>query len=237
MILLERTTPVEVRRGGSYTYDITLTNLTRNTFGEVVLTEQFPESFKVVTLNPEPTRREGNTAIWLYKDFPGSGRAVVQVRGSTDRPTELVHCATVTFQTGLCASTKVIEPKLMLTKTTPAEVIICDTIPVKLVVTNTGSGSVQGVKVADKLPQGWQTGDGKAVAGFDVGTLKPGESREMSFQARSGKTGTFVNEATASEPGGLTAQASSTTIVRCWHSPRRAPRCDTSGVPPSTKSR
>lgn len=213
-ILLERITPLEVRRGSSFSYDITLTNLTRSSIGEVTLVEQFPPDFRPATINPEPTRREGNTAIWQYKAFPGGGRAAVQIVGSTDRPNELVWCATVTFEMALCASTKIVEPKLLLTKTAPAEAIICDLIPVRLAVTNTGNGTMRGVKVTDKLPQSWQTGDGKDTVSFDAGTLKPGESREFSFQARSGKTGTFVNEATASESGGLTAQASARTVVR-----------------------
>ncbi|MBP7933592.1 MAG: DUF11 domain-containing protein [Phycisphaerae bacterium] len=214
VILLERTAPVEVRRGQSFNYEITLTNLTRGDLGEVTLTELLPKSFKAETVNPEPTRREGEAAIWRYEGFPGGGRTVIRVLGSTDHPDELTWCATVTFGTKLCATTKTVEPKLVLTKTAPAEVLICDTIPIKLVVTNTGTGTVQGVRVTDNLPRDWQGSDGKNTVAFEAGSLRPGESREFSFQARSAGTGNFVNEATASALGGFTAKASTETVVR-----------------------
>ena len=214
IILLERTAPVEIRRGTPFGYDITLTNLTRSTLGDIVLTERFPPAFESATMTPEPTSREGNTVVWRYKAFPAGGRAVIRVLGSTDRPDDLTWCATVAFNTGLCATTRIVEPKLVLSKTAPAEVMVCDPIPIRLVVTNTGTGTMQGVQISDPLPQGWQMDNGTGVAAFSVGALRPGESQGFTFQARSGRTGIFVNEATATESGGMTAKASAETTVR-----------------------
>jgi len=213
VILLERTFPAEVRGGQGFGYEILLTNLTRRDVYDVALTEQFPGPFKVATISPEPTRKEGNLAMWQYNALPGGGKAVVRVVGSIDRPEELTWCSRVTFNTVLCATTKVVEPKLVLTKSAPPAVMVCDTIPIRLVVSNTGSGSMQDVRVLDRLPQGWRTEDGKDVVAFDAGTLKAGEAREFSFVARSAGTGKFTNEATASEAGGLTAKAGTETVV------------------------
>ncbi len=214
IILLERAAPVEIRRGTTFGYDITLTNLTHSTLDDIVLTEQLPAAFKSVTITPEPTSREGNAAVWRYRAFPAGGRAVIRVLGSTDRPDELTWCATVTFNAGLCATTRVVEPKLVLTKIVPTEVMVCDPIPVKLVVTNTGTGTMQGVRITDPLPEGWQTDTGTGIVAFNVGTLRPGESQGFTFQARSGRTGVFTNEATATESGGMTAKASAEATVR-----------------------
>src|SRR5208337_950522 len=90
---------------------------------------------------------------------------------------------------------------------------ICDPIPVVLVVKNTGSSQLTGVKVSDSLPDGLNS-DGKSSLAFDAGTLAPGESKEFKFNAMASKTGEFANKATASSTQGVNAEASATTVVR-----------------------
>ncbi len=82
-----------------------------------------------------------------------------------------------------------------------------------LTVKNTGSSGLAGVKVSDPLPDGLAS-DGKSSLAFDAGNLAPGESKEFKFNAMASKTGQFVNKATASSMQGVTAEASSTTVVR-----------------------
>ena len=54
----------------------------------------------------------------------------------------------------------------------------------------------------------------RAALAFDAGNLAPGESKEFKFNATAAKTGEFVNKATAASAQGVTAEASSTTVVR-----------------------
>ena len=82
-----------------------------------------------------------------------------------------------------------------------------------LTVKNTGSSGLTAVKVNDPLPAGL-TSDGKSSLAFDAGNLAPGESKEFKFNATAAKTGEFVNKATASSAQGVTAEATSTTVVR-----------------------
>jgi uncharacterized repeat protein (TIGR01451 family) len=108
----------------------------------------------------------------------------------------------------------VIAPKLQLTKALPAEALMCDTIPVRLTVTNSGSGSARNVKVSDPLPAGLTTLDGKNVVEFEVPVLPAGQSKEATFQVKAAKTGTYANRATAVASGGLSSEASASVIVR-----------------------
>ena len=112
-----------------------------------------------------------------------------------------------------CAATRVVHPAIQLVKKAPAEVLICDPIPMTLTVKNTGSSGLTAVKVNDPLPAGL-TSDGKSSLAFDAGNLAPGESKEFKFNATAAKTGEFVNKATASSAQGVKAEASSTTVVR-----------------------
>ena len=126
----------------------------------------------------------------------------------------LTHCSTVTYVVPACAHVAVVEPKLKLVKTAPAEVLLCDPIPVTFVVTNTGTGEAKNVMISDTLPAGLQTAAGKNTLSFNAGTLDAGQSREFSATLRAQKTGSYVNKAAAQSASGLKAQAQTTTVVR-----------------------
>lgn len=214
VILIERITRKEVRVRAPFQYEINVTNLTEVALADVTVTEQLPSGFSVEEITPEPKTRSETSASWTFAELGPKQARTIRVRGTPTRLGDINPCNTVTFSTSLCQTTKVVEPALGLTKTAPAEVIICDPIPLNFRVTNNGTGRAHNVKITDTLPDGWTTSDGRKELSFDAGILGAGESKEFSAQVQSGRTGTFTNKATATEAGGLTATADAQTIVR-----------------------
>lgn len=214
VLLLERLTPTEIRRGDPITYEIRLTNLTRSRINDVVLSEQFPPTFRSESASPEPRRRDGNQAVWQYESLAPGASETIRIRGSTDRDDELSWCATVTFSTVACARTRIVEPQLALQKIAPAEVLLCDDIPLRFVVSNKGTGLARGVRVSDELPAGLAAANGETRLMFDAGDLSAGESRDFGIVVRASRAGQFRNAATARDDSGLSASAEATTVVR-----------------------
>ncbi len=214
VILIERVAPAEVRAGQPLDYEIRLTNLTRANLSDLVLTEQLPTGYEVKSIDPKPAETTDGVARWTIGQLNGGETKAIRVSGTAGAVGDIAPCNTITFKASACQKTTVVQPALKLVKTAPAEVIVCDPIPIKLVVTNTGTGSATDVTIEDTLPEGWTTSDGKNGFIARVGTLKAGESREATVEVRSSKTGNFTNEAVAKEAGGLTARASAQTVVR-----------------------
>jgi uncharacterized repeat protein (TIGR01451 family) len=213
-VLLERSAPVDARPNQEFMYEIRVTNLTRAPIEQLVLTEQFPAGFRARTIVPSPARRDQNQAEWLIASLAAGTSETVQVLGLTERPDELTWCASVTFRTSLCASTRIVEPRLVLTKTAPQSVLLCDEIPIRLVVGNNGTGTARNVRIADTLPTGLATADGRNSFVFEAGDLAAGQTREFSIIAKASRPGEYRNVARAGEDGGLSAEASATTTVR-----------------------
>lgn len=213
IVLLQRVTPTEVRRGEEFGYEIRLLNLTRSRLSELTLTEEFPATFRIVSIDPPPSQKSSDRATWTLRELAGGATETFRVRGSTDSPAELTWCATVTFNTVACAKTRIVEPKLALTKTQPATVMVCDEIPIRLVVTNTGDGVARRVIVDDRLPAGWTTQDGRDSVTLDAGDLSSGQSRQFSVIAKASKIGDYSNTARATESGGLRAESTASTRV------------------------
>lgn len=214
VLLIERVTPAEMRAGVDFDYQVKLTNLTSSPMNDLVLTEQLPDNFQVDGIDPQPDSNQGGKASWSIARLGGGETKTFRVSGSAGAVGEVSACNTISFSTSACAKTTIVQPALKLEKTAPAEVVICDPIPVKLVITNTGTGAATGVQIKDTLPDGWTTPDGKTSFMVDVGTLRAGESRQATIDLRSSRTGNFTNTADATGEGGLTATASATTVVR-----------------------
>lgn len=213
MLLLERFTPAEVRAGTEFEYQIRLTNLTSGTVENITLVETFAATYRARQAGPRPERQDGNSATWRIPRLGPSEVLVIRVVGSTDRQDEMTWCANLTFTTDVCAKTRVVVPRLTLTKELPPEVLLCDTIPMRMVITNTGTGRASNIVVTDPLPAGLSTPDGKTTLTYNVGDLAAGQSREMVATLKANRTGSYTNVAKATEEGGLAAEASARVVV------------------------
>jgi uncharacterized repeat protein (TIGR01451 family) len=205
--------PAEVQLNASFDYNINLVNLTDMMVTDVVLTEHLPENFKLTRANPR-AKTETNKLLWTFGELGPKQSRQITVTGSAASTDCLKHCATVTYVVPACANVKVVQPKLMLKKTAPSEVMLCDPIPITLVVTNSGTGSANNVKIEDDLPAGLRTAEGMARLVFEAGTLAPGQARQFTATLKAGKTGKYVNKAVAHSASGLKAESETTTIVR-----------------------
>ncbi|HOD82283.1 MAG: Large cysteine-rich periplasmic protein OmcB precursor [Planctomycetes bacterium ADurb.Bin126] len=213
-VLLEKSAPAEVQVGKEFIYRLRLTNQSQATLEGTVLTGKLPTDFNVTASSPEASIT-GRDAVWqVGKMAPGDSKVFV-VRGSATKTGTIVACSDVTFRVGTaCLPIRVVEPALKLVQTAPPEVLLCDAIPVRVVVTNTGSGRATNVMVTETLPAGLQTADGKKTLEFNAGDLAAGQSREFTFECRATKAGEFSKSAAAAGDDGLKAAAGSKTIVR-----------------------
>ncbi len=215
VIHVEKSTPEEVVVGEAFDYKLKLTNLTDATLKDVVLTAMVPQEFKVAGTGPQATLA-GRTVKWNVGELgPRASRAFV-VRGQATSTGSLVCCSEVSFRNPkFCLVVKAVQPALKITKTGPAEAIVCDVIPYRIVVSNPGSGSAANVTLTDVLPAGMKTVDGKSAAAVAIGTLRAGEAREVTIRVKASKPGKYVTKATAQGAGGLTAASQAvTTVVR-----------------------
>jgi len=110
-------------------------------------------------------------------------------------------------------STVAVQPELKLTKTLPAEVLICEPIQAIYVISNSGSGTARTIRIEDTLPAGLTTAEGKSSISVDAGTLAAGETREVMFNLKASKTGEYVSKAFAKADDGLTSDSGDVKMI------------------------
>ena len=212
-LLIEKTVPAEVLAGQQFDYSYKVSNLTDYPIQMVTLSDRVSPNFTAAEADPKPTDTREGVATWQLGNLGPKESKTIHLKGSSAEEGSVNTCGWATYSPVLCEDIKVVKANMQLVKQAPAEVIICDPIPMTLTVKNSGSSGLTAVKVNDALPEGL-TSDGKSSLAFDAGNLAPGESKEFKFNATASKTGEFVNKATAASARGVKAEASSTTVVR-----------------------
>lgn len=215
VILVETTVPKMGQVNHPYEYIIKVTNLTQVPVRDVEVVQTLSEEFQITKSDPDMQKplKEG-VAKWLIGDIKSKETKVIRVTGVPKSEGEIPFCTTATYNLPeYCVTPVIVQPKLSLTKRMPSEVLICDPIPVTLVITNTGTGVAQDVEIKEVLPSGLTTADGKTSITQEIGSLQSKESREVSLTLKAEKTGQYTNVATAAGIGGLSAESNSTTVI------------------------
>jgi uncharacterized repeat protein (TIGR01451 family) len=114
--------------------------------------------------------------------------------------------ATVTFAAQASAKARCTRPQLALRLSASPRVMIGQQQLVEVELSNPGSGDATGVMLLETVPQGVSHEAGPALE-FEVGTLKPGESRRLELVLNAEHAGQINNVMTAKADANLQVQA------------------------------
>ncbi len=213
IVRLDKSVPREVELNRSFDYFIVLTNLTETTLTDIVVNEELSNGFEFTRSNPA-ARKDVDKLVWEIKSLGPKASKRITVSGVATSADALEHCTTVvTPIIPACAPIRIVQPRLELARVAPDEALLCEAIPVVFVVTNSGTGSAQNVRIVDNLPIGLRTTDGQSKLVLDVGTLGEGQSRQFSAELRAAKVGRYSSKAVATSATGLRAESAETTTI------------------------
>lgn len=212
-LLLEKTVPAEVMVGQTFSYQYNVINLTPYPIHEVMVHDRVTGNFTLDSSSPQASNVSGGVATWNIGELGPRETKTISVTGKAAEEGVITGCGWASYSPILCEPIRVVKANLELVKTGPAKVIICDPIPYTVTVRNTGSSVLTNVKVNDSMDDGLQSAAGGRTASFDIGTLQPGQSRQVSLAATATRTGEFTNVAKATSDQGVEAEDSVTTVV------------------------
>lgn len=215
VIYLQKMGPCSGSVGEEYCYVVKATNLTKRKVKNVEVIQTLPKNFEVKSSTPEMAAGSGGgMAKWFLGELGPEETREIRVCGIPTQSGNMPFCTDVTYNLpDVCIDPVITEPRISIAKSAPAEVSLCDMIPITFVVTNTGTGMTKNIKIKETLPSGLMTEDGKTEVVLDAGSLKPGESKEVTLMVKAERTGQFNNTAMAVAEGNLSAESNTTTTV------------------------
>jgi uncharacterized repeat protein (TIGR01451 family) len=152
---------------------------------QVRIRDELPEGLKFVSSAPEPDHVDRDSILsWTLQMLPAGSEKVIAVKVEPVKTGPVEHGATVWFQTGSGAQTKVLQPKLKVEQLISAtSVLKGHAVEFKIKVTNDGDGPATNVRVVAKLSPGLRYGSGSRgnseVVTDPIAVLGPGQSEEL----------------------------------------------------------
>jgi uncharacterized repeat protein (TIGR01451 family) len=199
MVSLRWVGPHAARLGQTAACQLIVRNTSPRPVYQVVVRHE-PAAGVIVQSTEPPAVPEGTCLTWPLESLqPGQERCIdMQIVPETRG--DLQCDAQVTFAGSCCLRMQVREPKLALQVTVPDKVMVGQTTTLLVVVTNSGDGIAENVKVTARLPQGLEHAGGQNVA-LDLGNLMAQESRTLQFLCGARTGGLQRCEITASADG------------------------------------
>lgn len=225
--------PACVNAGQEIQYRICVENRSLAAAHHVLVRNPLPPNTRLVRAEPEPSALEPEL-LWTLGTLEGCAcREIIMVLAPTG-PGDVKNCARVQFEHGQCVCTKIgpapiplaqppippaqpsapqAQPSIKLNKAGPTQAILYDALIYRLTVTNTSAAEVTRVLLTDDLPAGLEHASGKRQLTWDLGTLAPGQSRQVEYQVVAKAVGQLCNRAVVGAAGGLREEVVSCVTV------------------------
>ncbi len=191
-LAIEKTAPAEIQVGKPATFVIRVRNAGAVVAHGVEIHDEIPQGTKLVSTKPPAAQPVAGQIVWSLGTLKPGDEATVQVQLLPVAEGEIGSMATVHFRAEASVRTRATRPALALEVTLPPKVMIGDDLTMKIRVSNPGSGVATGVVLTENVPA-----ELKHVAGneleLEVGTLKPGESRDLELTLNAAQAGRAVN--------------------------------------------
>lgn len=205
-LTIEKVFPAEVIVGKPAAVLIRVRNAGTVTAQDVTLTDPIPEGMQFHKSQPatQPTAR-GELQWSLGALSPGQ-ESTVSVELIPQAEGELGSVASVAFRSEASGRTTSVRPQLQLQASSQRTILAGQELVLSIKITNPGSGTATNVVLEEHVPAAMKHAGGSELE-LDIGTLKPGESRELDLALKAEHAGRVLNNLTARGDGGLRADA------------------------------
>jgi uncharacterized repeat protein (TIGR01451 family) len=224
LVRLRVRAPARVQPDKEIEYRLIVENVSQAPAHHVLVRDRLPPGTKFARAKPEPTKQTQTKAsetdvLWEFGTLkPGEQKTIVLTIDPAGAG-EVKNSAYVQFEHGQTVTTRIAKAGLQVRVTAPAQSVLPEAIPFRLDLTNTGQAPAKDVVLKDELPDGLVFGNSKPPTSSEnplvwkLGTLSPGETRRVEYQAIPTRAGTFRNKAEATAAGGLSQKASAEVTV------------------------
>jgi uncharacterized repeat protein (TIGR01451 family) len=201
---IQKFAPKEVQVGKPATFRVTVSNTGSTPACEVEVCDQVPRGARLVSTTPQAKRGVRGEVIWTLGTIRPGEEVKVEMQVVPTAEGEIGSVATVHFGADASARSTVTRPQLVVESKVPTKVMIGDQVTLSIVISNPGTGVATGVVLLERIPPGLQHPAGSELE-YQVGDLKPGESRKLELPLVANRAGVVSNVIAARGDGDLQA--------------------------------
>ncbi len=204
-VTIEKIAPTDVQVGKPTIFRVKVQNVGQVEAYGVTVHDQVPRGTRLVSTNPRASQGLQGELVWDLGTLRPGEEVSAEMEVMPVEEGEIGSVATVQFRADAAARAVATKPELVVKTSGPTQVLIGDEMTLSITVTNPGSGVATGVVLEEHVPTGLVHEAGSELQ-YEVGDLKPNESRELQLQLRADRPGVASNILTAFGDGNLKAE-------------------------------
>ena len=202
---LYKSAPEKAILGQPLIYTIEIENTGDVAVKDVKVEDKFPAGTKLTGTIPR-AELVNKTLFWTFDELAPGERKKILVRVVPIEAGNIGSVSTVSYKSVVKSQTLITAPKLELKLDASEQVAIGETAHLHFVARNIGDGDAHGVVLQNLIPVGFEHPAGSDLE-YDIGTLKPGETKQIDLQLNAKKPGIYQNVASLKTEGGFKAEA------------------------------
>jgi uncharacterized repeat protein (TIGR01451 family) len=191
-VTIQKTAPPEIQVGRPATFQIKLKNTGPVPAHNVEIRDVVPKGTRLISTSPRANPGVRGELVWALGILKPADEVAVEVQLMPVEEGEIGSVATVSFSADASARTIATKPQLLLKLVAPNKAMIGEDVTLAITITNTGSGIARKVIVDERVPPGLQHASGPELE-YEVGDLKPNESRQLELKLTAVQPGTVTN--------------------------------------------
>jgi len=195
-LTIEKTAPAEIQVGKPAIFTITVRNVGQATANGVEVHDEVPKGTQLVGTKPSFAAAEDGKLVWSVGSLKPGDEVKAEIELMPVAEGEIGSIATAHFRAEASVRTISTRPQLALEVTAPPKVMIGEEVVLKIKMTNSGTGAATGMVLTETVPASLKHASGSQLE-FEVGTLKPGETRELDLPLTAAQPGLVSNVVTA----------------------------------------
>ncbi len=191
-LTIQKIAPPEVQVGRPATFQIRLKNTGPVVANGVEIRDVIPRGARLIDTSPRANPGVRGELVWQLGSLKPGDEVSVEVQLMPIEEGEIGSLATVSFSADASARTIATKPQLALKLVGPSKVLIGEEVTLGITVTNSGSGIARRVVLDERVPPGLQHAAGPELE-YEVGDLKPGESKQLELKLTAVQAGQVTN--------------------------------------------
>ena len=207
-LTIEKVSPREIQVDQPADFEIRVRNVGRVPADNVMVIDRVPSGTEFLGATPEAARSATSSGglEWDIGTLEPGQEKRIRYQLKPTRPGEIGSVAQVVFATQASMRTVVTKPVLNIQHATSPKVLMGDNFVFDVIVENRGDGPATDVIIQEEVPEQLEYQAGFRQLEYEVGTLLPGQKRELRLALKAGKVGKFRNVMFATGKGGLEAK-------------------------------
>ena len=203
-ITIEKFAPAEIQVGKPATFEMIVRNVGSVPAQDVIVTDHIPARTQLAGVRPQPTQNSDGSLVWHLGTMQPGEEHTITLEVMPQDEGEIGSTAYVTFASQATSRSICTRPRLTIEHTAPPKVLIGESLTVGITVANPGTGPATGVMIEEDVPDGLSHLAGNQLE-YEVGTLRPGESKRLELSLKAEKPGEIQNTIVVRGEGNLTS--------------------------------